>query len=65
MTAVKERTASVLTFTGELGRQLGRKTVKVVTVTVNNWWVKYEEFVGLNEVRDAQTQVTEVSNCVI
>ncbi|KAA0711898.1 Coiled-coil domain-containing protein 51 [Triplophysa tibetana] len=59
MTAVKERTASVLTFTGELGRQLGRKTVKVVTVTVNNWWVKYEEFVGLNEVRDAQTQVTE------
>lgn len=59
MTAVKERTASVLTYAGELGRQWGRKTVKVATVTVNNWWAKYEEFVGLNEVRDAQAKVTE------
>lgn len=62
MTAVQERTASVLTYAGELGRQWGRKTVQVTTLTVNNWWAKYEEFVGLNEVRDAQAKVTEVTN---
>ncbi|XP_065099509.1 mitochondrial potassium channel [Paramisgurnus dabryanus] len=59
MTAVKERTASALTYAGELGRHWGRKTVRAATVTVNSWWEKYEEFVGLNEVRDAQSKVTE------
>lgn len=63
MTAVKERTASVLSYAGELGRHLGQKTVKAATVTVNSWWAKYEEFVGLNEVRDAQSKVTEVTIC--
>lgn len=32
------------------------------TATVNYWWERYEEFVGLNEVRDAQLKVTEVSS---
>lgn len=27
---------------------------------MNYWWGKYEEFVGLNEVREAQAKVTEV-----
>ncbi|KAM9814272.1 mitochondrial potassium channel [Neosynchiropus ocellatus] len=27
--------------------------------SVNRWWARYEEFVGLNEVRDAQSKVTE------
>lgn len=45
----------------ELGKQWGQNTVKTVTATVNYWWEKYEEFVGLNEVRDAQSKVTEVS----
>lgn len=27
--------------------------------TVNYWWERYEEFVGLNDVREAQTKVTE------
>ncbi|XP_054640484.1 mitochondrial potassium channel isoform X2 [Dunckerocampus dactyliophorus] len=31
----------------------------MVTATMNSWWEKYEEFVGLNEVRGAQTKVTE------
>ncbi|XP_051978265.1 mitochondrial potassium channel-like [Xyrauchen texanus] len=59
MTAVKERTATALTYAGELGRQWGRNSVRTATATVNYWWGKYEEFVGLNEVRDAQSQVTE------
>lgn len=59
ITSVKERTASVLTYAGELGRQWGRNAVKTATVSVNYWWERYEEFVGLNEVRDAQSNVTE------
>ncbi|KAG1946318.1 mitochondrial potassium channel [Pimephales promelas] len=59
MTSVKERTASALTYAGELGKQWGRNLVKTTTVTVNYWWERYEEFVGLNEVRDAQSNVTE------
>ncbi|XP_051549833.1 mitochondrial potassium channel-like [Myxocyprinus asiaticus] len=59
ITTVKDRTASALTFAGELGRQWGRNSVRTATATVNYWWGKYEDFVGLNEVRDAQSQVTE------
>lgn len=43
----------------ELGKQWGTNTVKTVTASVNYWWEKYENFVGLNEVRVAQSQVTE------
>ncbi|XP_051763289.1 mitochondrial potassium channel [Ctenopharyngodon idella] len=57
--SVKDRTASALTYAGELGKQWGRNLVKTTTVTVNYWWERYEEFVGLNEVRDAQSNVTE------
>lgn len=46
---------------GELGRQWGQKSVQAASVSVNYWWERYEEFVGLNEVREAQTNVTEVS----
>ncbi|KAL0161403.1 hypothetical protein M9458_045128, partial [Cirrhinus mrigala] len=49
ITSFKERTASALTYAGDLGRQWGRNTVKAATVTVNYWWERYEEFVGLNE----------------
>lgn len=59
--SVKDRTASALTYAGELGKQWGRNLVKTTTVTVNYWWERYEEFVGLNEVRDAQSNVTEVT----
>lgn len=59
ITSVKERTASALTYAGDLGRQWGRNAVKTATVSVNYWWERYEEFVGLNEVRNAQSNVTE------
>ncbi len=61
MTSVKERTASALTYAGELGRQWGRNAMRTATVSVNYWWERYEEFVGLNEVRYAQSNVTEVT----
>ncbi|KAM4613919.1 mitochondrial potassium channel [Polymixia lowei] len=56
---VKERALAVLQHVGELGKQWSQRTAKTTTATVNYWWGRYEEFVGLNEVRDAQAKVTE------
>ncbi|XP_060897309.1 mitochondrial potassium channel [Labrus mixtus] len=56
---VKERALAALQYAGEAGRQWGQKSAETATVTVNYWWERYEEFVGLNEVRVAQTKVTE------
>lgn len=52
---------SILQHAGELGRQWGQRSAQTATATANYWWERYEEFVGLNEVRVAQTKVTEVS----
>jgi hypothetical protein len=43
-----------------LGRALAHSIQRRVASTAKTWWDKYEEFVGLNEVRDAQGNVTEV-----
>ncbi|KAJ8260333.1 hypothetical protein GJAV_G00179750 [Gymnothorax javanicus] len=59
MEVVKHRTAAALQNLSELGRQWGRNLARTASATANYWWIKYEEFVGLNEVRDAQTKVTE------
>ncbi|XP_044205917.1 mitochondrial potassium channel [Thunnus albacares] len=56
---VKERALAALQHAGDVGRQWGQWSAQMTTATVNNWWVRYEEFVGLNEVREAQTKVTE------
>ncbi|XP_037107868.1 mitochondrial potassium channel [Syngnathus acus] len=56
---VKERALSALQHAGRLGQQWGQKSALMATTTMNSWWQKYEEFVGLNEVRQAQTNVTE------
>ncbi|XP_037621608.1 LOW QUALITY PROTEIN: mitochondrial potassium channel [Sebastes umbrosus] len=56
---VKERALAALQHAGELGRQWGQRSAQTTTATVNYWWARYEEFVGLNEVRVAQTKVTE------
>ncbi|KAK2861648.1 hypothetical protein Q5P01_001181 [Channa striata] len=56
---LKERALSVLQHAGDLGRQWGQKSAQTASATVNYWWQRYEEFVGLNEVREAQTKVTE------
>ncbi|XP_056156872.1 protein MTSS 1 [Lampris incognitus] len=55
----KEYALAVLKHVGELGKQWGQKSAKTATATVNYWWERYEEFVGLNEVRDAQAKVNE------
>ncbi|XP_037535869.1 mitochondrial potassium channel [Nematolebias whitei] len=59
---MKEHTISVLQHAGDLGRQWSQKTAQAATATVNYWWGRYEEFVGLNEVREAQTKVTEAES---
>lgn len=56
---LKERALTVLWHAGEFGRQWSQRSAQAATATVNHWWEKYEEFVGLNEVREAQTKVTE------
>ncbi|KAJ8359075.1 hypothetical protein SKAU_G00156000 [Synaphobranchus kaupii] len=43
----------------ELGRQWGQNSARTASATANYWWIKYEEFVGLKEVREAQMKVTE------
>ncbi|XP_050816754.1 mitochondrial potassium channel isoform X3 [Gopherus flavomarginatus] len=43
----------------EVGKVFGRNSLKRISTTVKSWWDRYEEFVGLNEVRDAQGKVTE------
>ncbi|XP_072521851.1 mitochondrial potassium channel isoform X2 [Salminus brasiliensis] len=57
--STQERASAALKNVAELGKQWGQNSVRTMTTTVNYWWAKYEEFVGLNEVRDAQSKVTE------
>ncbi|KAM4588924.1 mitochondrial potassium channel isoform 1-T2 [Odontesthes bonariensis] len=59
---VKERTLSALRHAGELGQHWGQRSAQMATTTVNYWWERYEEFVGLNEVREAQTKVNEAES---
>lgn len=42
-----------------LGRALGHGVQQRASSTAKTWWDRYEEFVGLNEVREAQGNVTE------
>ncbi|XP_016058245.1 PREDICTED: coiled-coil domain-containing protein 51 isoform X2 [Miniopterus natalensis] len=42
-----------------LGRAVGHSIQQRVSSTAKTWWERYEEFVGLNEVREAQGNVTE------
>ncbi|KAM6927356.1 mitochondrial potassium channel [Xenentodon cancila] len=42
-----------------MGRLWGQRSARTASATANYWWERYEEFVGLNEVREAQTKVTE------
>lgn len=43
----------------DLGRSWGRKSLSKTSAIANYWWERYEEFVGLNEVREAQSKVAE------
>ncbi|XP_059245627.1 mitochondrial potassium channel isoform X5 [Mustela nigripes] len=42
-----------------MGRALGHDIRQRASSTATTWWDRYEEFVGLNEVREAQGNVTE------
>ncbi|XP_029288480.1 mitochondrial potassium channel [Cottoperca gobio] len=59
---VKERALAALQHAGELGQLWGQRSAQAATASVNYWWERYEEFVGLNEVRSAQTKVTEAES---
>ncbi|CAL8402568.1 unnamed protein product [Arctogadus glacialis] len=56
---VKERSLAALKQAGILGKDWSQRSSQFATATVNYWWARYEEFVGLNEVREAQARVTE------
>nr|XP_056722865.1 mitochondrial potassium channel [Euleptes europaea] len=54
-----EVVTSLLHRLKESGKVLGRSALQRISAAAQNWWAKYEEFVGLNEVREAQGNVTE------
>ncbi|XP_041743207.1 mitochondrial potassium channel [Coregonus clupeaformis] len=67
---IQEHAIATIQNLTDLGKQWGQKSVSTASQwrqksmstasnTVNYWWKRYEEFVGLNEVRDAQSKVTE------
>lgn len=43
----------------ETGKTVGRNSMQKASATAKNWWDRYEEFVGLVEVREAQGKVAE------
>ncbi|NXY73832.1 CCD51 protein, partial [Glareola pratincola] len=46
----------------EAGTVMGKNSLQKVSATCKSWWDRYEEFVGINEVREAQGKVTEAEN---
>ncbi|NXK03068.1 CCD51 protein, partial [Herpetotheres cachinnans] len=46
----------------EAGTVMGRNSLQKMSATCKSWWDRYEEFVGINEVREAQGKVTEAEN---
>ncbi|KFQ17301.1 Coiled-coil domain-containing protein 51, partial [Merops nubicus] len=46
----------------EAGTAVGKNSLQKVSATCKSWWDRYEEFVGINEVREAQGKVTEAEN---
>ncbi|NXY85214.1 CCD51 protein, partial [Alcedo cyanopectus] len=46
----------------EAGTIIGKNSLQKMSATCKSWWDRYEEFVGINEVREAQGKVTEAEN---
>ncbi|KFP25229.1 Coiled-coil domain-containing protein 51, partial [Colius striatus] len=46
----------------EAGTIMGKNSLQKISATCKTWWDRYEEFVGINEVREAQGKVTEAEN---
>lgn len=59
---VKEKATIALQNASALGRQWAQSSSRAAGATVNSWWSQYEEFVGINEVREAQTKVTQAES---
>ncbi|CAJ0924926.1 unnamed protein product [Ranitomeya imitator] len=43
----------------DTGKTVGKNSMRKASVAAQHWWDRYEEFVGLVEVRDAQGKVAE------
>ncbi|KFV46644.1 Coiled-coil domain-containing protein 51, partial [Tyto alba] len=46
----------------EAGIVMGKDSLQKMSAICKSWWDRYEEFVGINEVREAQGKVTEAEN---
>ncbi|KFO83271.1 Coiled-coil domain-containing protein 51, partial [Buceros rhinoceros silvestris] len=46
----------------EAGTVMGKNSLQKMSATCKSWWDRYEEFVGINEVREAQGKVTEAES---
>ncbi|KAM6121310.1 mitochondrial potassium channel [Pterocles gutturalis] len=57
-----EMAVGLLNRLTEAGTVLGRNSLQKMSATCKSWWDRYEEFVGINEVREAQGKVTEAEN---
>lgn len=59
---VKEKALTTLQNASALGQQWAQSSSQAASSTLNSWWSQYEEFVGINEVREAQTKVTQAES---
>ncbi|NWX13677.1 CCD51 protein, partial [Aegotheles bennettii] len=60
--SVIETAVGRLNWLTEAGAAMGKNSLQKMSATCKSWWDKYEEFVGINEVREAQGKVTEAEN---
>ncbi|XP_009564147.2 mitochondrial potassium channel [Cuculus canorus] len=54
-----EMAVGVFSRLTEAGTVMGKNSLQKISATCKSWWDRYEEFVGINEVREAQGKVTE------
>ncbi|NWS43463.1 CCD51 protein, partial [Probosciger aterrimus] len=57
-----EVASALLNRLTEAGAVMGKNSLQKMSATCKSWWDRYEEFVGINEVREAQGKVTEAEN---
>uniref|UniRef100_A0A674MJE2 Coiled-coil domain containing 51 n=1 Tax=Takifugu rubripes TaxID=31033 RepID=A0A674MJE2_TAKRU len=59
--AATEKSAAQV-HAGDLGQRWGQRSAETASASLSYWWARYEEFVGLSEVREAQTNVTQAES---
>uniref|UniRef100_A0A8C6WQX8 Coiled-coil domain containing 51 n=1 Tax=Neogobius melanostomus TaxID=47308 RepID=A0A8C6WQX8_9GOBI len=59
---VKEKARATLKNASALGKQWAQSSSQAASANLNSWWSQYEEFVGINEVREAQALVTQAES---